>query len=97
MTKAQSTQIGGSHYTKLKIQPMEYSMQNSLGPAEHTVIKYVTRWKDKGGVEDLKKARHTLDLLIEYTEREQKQSVYDEQLTEYNKHQGHILYGFQSN
>ncbi len=67
-TKAQSTQIGGSHYTKLKIQPMEYSMQNSLGPAEHTVIKYVTRWKDKGGVEDLKKARHTLDLLIEYTE-----------------------------
>lgn len=65
---AMSQQIGGSHYTKLKIQPMEYSMANSLGAAEHTVIKYVTRWKDKGGIEDLKKARHTLDLLIEYVE-----------------------------
>ena len=77
MTKAHATQIGGSHYTKLKIQPMEYSMQNSLGPAEHTVIKYVTRWKDKGGVEDLKKARHTLDLLIEYTEREDMELLRD--------------------
>lgn len=66
--KAMSQQIGGSHYTKLKIQPMEYSMANSLGAAEHTVIKYVTRWKDKGGLEDLKKARHTLDLLIEHME-----------------------------
>lgn len=65
---AMSQQIGGSHYTKLKIQPMEYSMANSLGAAEHTVIKYVTRWKDKGGLEDLKKARHTLDLLIEHME-----------------------------
>lgn len=65
---AMKQQVGGSHYTKLKIQPMEYSMANSLGAAEHTVIKYVTRWKDKGGLEDLKKARHTLDLLIEYTE-----------------------------
>lgn len=68
MDKAMTTQVGGDHYTKLKIQPMEYSMANSLGAAEHTVIKYVTRWKDKGGIEDLKKARHTLDLLIEYQE-----------------------------
>lgn len=67
--EAKATQVGGNHYTKLMIQPMEYSMSNGLGPAEHTVVKYVSRWKDKGGVQDLKKARHTLDLLIEYTER----------------------------
>lgn len=64
-----TTQVGGNHYTKLAIQPMEYSMRNNLGPAEHTVIKYVTRWKDKGGVEDLRKAQHCLSLLIEFVER----------------------------
>lgn len=80
---ASSTQVGGSHYTKLKIQPMEYSMQNSLGAAEHTVIKYVTRWKDKGGVEDLKKARHTLDLLIEWAENNHKPNDYHEELKAY--------------
>lgn len=74
MSEASSTQVGGNHYTKLKIQPMEYSMANSLGAAEHTVIKYVSRWKDKGGIQDLKKARHTLDLLIEFTERTDVQS-----------------------
>lgn len=65
------TQIGGNHYSKLAIQPYEYTLANNLGGLEHTVIKYVTRWKDKGGVEDLKKARHTLDFLIEYTENNQ--------------------------
>lgn len=69
-TQARNSQVGGGHYTKLKIQPLEYSYQNNLGAAEHTVIKYVTRWRDKGGVEDLRKARHTLDLLIEMVENE---------------------------
>ena len=59
-------QEGGSHYKKLAIQPFEYVVKNGIGFAEGNVIKYVTRWKDKGGVEDLKKARHFLDLLIEY-------------------------------
>lgn len=63
------TQVGGNHYTKMSIQPMEYSMLNGLGAAEHTVIKYVSRWKSKGGVEDLKKAAHTLQLLIEFAEK----------------------------
>ena len=53
-------------------------MQNSLGPAEHTVIKYVTRWKDKGGLEDLKKARHTLDLLIDYVENKENEEKSEE-------------------
>lgn len=62
---ALDTQIGGDHYTKLKIQPMEYSMANKLDACQHTVIKYVTRFRDKGGIADLEKAKHTIDLLIE--------------------------------
>lgn len=67
---AKDTQVGGNHYSKLAIQPYEYTLANGLGGLEHTIIKYVTRWKDKNGVEDLKKARHTLDFLIEYTEKQ---------------------------
>lgn len=58
-------QEGGDHYKKYKIQPIEYIVANSIGFVEGSVIKYVTRWQDKGGVEDLKKARHLIDLLIE--------------------------------
>lgn len=61
-----TTQVGGNHYTKLTVQPMEYSMFNDLNAAQHTIIKYVTRYKDKGGIEDLKKALHTLEFLIEF-------------------------------
>ena len=63
---ASERQVGGDHYTKLKIQPMRYSLANRLDAAQHTIIKYVTRFRDKGGLADLQKARHTLDLLIEY-------------------------------
>lgn len=59
------TQVGGSHYKDKAIQPIEYIMANNCGFVEGNVIKYVTRWKDKGGVDDLKKARHYLDMLIE--------------------------------
>lgn len=68
---ASQQQIGGDHYTKLAIQPMHYSMANKLNPAQHTIIKYVTRYPDKGGIQDLLKARHTIDLLIERLEGEQ--------------------------
>jgi hypothetical protein len=63
------TQIGGDHYTKLAIQPMQYSMENGLDPLQHTIIKYVTRFRDKAGIEDLEKAKHCIDMLIEF-ERE---------------------------
>jgi hypothetical protein len=58
-------QEGGSHYKDMAIQPVEYILRNGIGFAEGNVIKYVSRWRVKGGVEDLKKARHYLDLLIE--------------------------------
>jgi hypothetical protein len=59
------TQVGGTHYSKHKIQPWDYVAANDLGYFEGSIVKYITRWRDKGGVEDLKKARHFLDKLIE--------------------------------
>lgn len=59
-------QEGGGHYKDMAIQPVEYIQKNKLGFIEGSVVKYVSRWRAKGGVEDLKKARHFLDLLIEF-------------------------------
>lgn len=63
---ALDVQVGGDHYKKLKIQPMEYSMENKLDPCQHTAIKYITRFRDKGGIADLEKAKHVIDMLIEF-------------------------------
>ena len=64
--KSLFVQVGGDHYKKMAIQPIEYILKNGIGFAEGNVIKYVSRWKEKGGIEDLKKARHFLDMLIEF-------------------------------
>lgn len=61
-------QVGGGHYKDLVIQPIEYIHANKLGYCEGNIIKYVTRYKNKNGVEDLKKARHYIDLLIKFEE-----------------------------
>ena len=58
-------QEGGSHYNKLRIQPVEYIHANQIPFIEGSIIKYATRWKDKGGIEDLKKIIHFAELLIE--------------------------------
>lgn len=74
---AESTQIGGDHYKKLAIQPMRYSELNNLSPCQHTAIKYITRFRDKNENwrEDLEKAKHCIDLLIELeTERRHAQA-----------------------
>ena len=65
MTNALETQVAGDHYKKLKIQPVEYIYANNIPYLEGNVIKYVTRWRDKGGNADLLKARHYIDLLLE--------------------------------
>ena len=67
---ALQTQVAGNHYKSLKIQPIEYIHANGISFAEGSVIKYVSRWRDKGGIKDLEKARHFLDLLIELEQRE---------------------------
>ncbi len=64
-----SRQEGGSHYKKYAIQPVEYAMANNLNYCQANAVKYVTRYKDKGGVEDLRKAIHNLEILIELEER----------------------------
>jgi hypothetical protein len=66
---ARDSQVGGDHYSKLAIQPLEYSMSNGLDPAQANIIKYVTRFRDKGGIVDLQKARHMIDWLIEHETR----------------------------
>ena len=58
-------QVGGGHYKKYKVQPVEYAMANNLNYCQANAIKYITRYKDKGGVEDLRKAIHNIELLIE--------------------------------
>ena len=67
--EAQQSQVGGSHYKDMVIQPFDYIHANGIPFAEGNVIKYVSRWRSKGGVEDLKKARHFLDMLIEKEEQ----------------------------
>ncbi len=62
---AKEKQVGGGHYKDYAIQPLDYILANNIPWCEANVIKYVTRWRSKNGVEDLKKARHYLDLLIE--------------------------------
>jgi hypothetical protein len=47
------------------IQPWDYIVSNNLGFLEGNIVKYVTRWKDKNGVDDLRKAQHYLAKLIE--------------------------------
>ena len=58
-------QVGGGHYKGMAIQPMEFSMANNLNSCQHTILKYVLRYNKKGTpLEDLTKAKHTIDLLI---------------------------------
>lgn len=61
---ANDTQVGGSHYAKA-IQPWDYIIANNIGYLEGNIIKYVTRYKDKNGLQDLLKAQHYLKKLIE--------------------------------
>ena len=58
-------QIGGKHYIRHKIQPSDYIIKNKLLFPEGCVIKYVTRHQDKGRLEDIKKAIHYLEMIIE--------------------------------
>lgn len=63
--KALDRQVSGSHYKDLAIQPIEYIHANGLPFSEGCVIKYISRWRSKGGIADLRKAKHFIELLIE--------------------------------
>lgn len=62
---ANESQVGGTHYNKRQIQPWDYIVANDLGFLEGSIIKYVTRYRDKNGIQDLEKAKHFLEKLIE--------------------------------
>jgi hypothetical protein len=60
------SQHGGTHYKEKGIQPIEYANANDLSFFQGNVVKYVTRYKDKKGVEDVKKAIHYLQMILEF-------------------------------
>jgi hypothetical protein len=62
---ALDVQIEGNHYKKHKIQPIEFIHANNIPFCEANCIKYLLRWRDKGGLKDLEKAKHYIDLLIQ--------------------------------
>lgn len=64
-TGALAVQVGGAHYKDTAIQPIVYIHANELGFCEGNVVKYITRWRDKGGKQDLEKVKHYVDLLID--------------------------------
>ena len=63
--KALDKQVAGNHYKDMPIQPVEFIHANALGYFEGNVVKYISRWRKKGGVADLEKAKHYVELLIE--------------------------------
>lgn len=67
--EALSTQIAGNHYKEFKIQPVEFCYVNNIPYLEATAIKYLCRWRNKNGIEDLQKAKHFIELLIELEEK----------------------------
>jgi uncharacterized protein DUF3310 len=88
-----STDVTGSvHYKKLKIEPIEYIEENNLPFHEGEIVKYITRWRDKGGIKDLEKVEWYVHRLME---REQKKlnpnimlkaDMSEEELNAFRKH-----------
>ena len=68
LVKPQATQspVGGDHYKNLPIQPIEYTVKNNLSFLQGNIVKYVTRYKNKNGLQDLQKAKHYIDLIIQF-------------------------------
>lgn len=62
---ANDKQVGGEHYKGKAIQPWDFIISNELGYLEGNVIKYVSRYKKKNGMQDLQKAKHYLEKLME--------------------------------
>jgi hypothetical protein len=63
--KTEATEHGPHHYKMHEIEPIEFILSNNLTFCEGNVVKYVSRWRNKGGIEDLRKARHYIDFMID--------------------------------
>lgn len=73
-TRALDRQVGGKHYKDLAIQPVEYNHANNLPYIEGAIVKYATRWRQKGGLQDIRKIIHFCELLIELETRRGKRT-----------------------
>jgi hypothetical protein len=62
---ALSVQVGGDHYKRWQVQPVQFSEVNELSSCQHSIIKYAMRYDTKDGVRDLRKAMHFCDLMTE--------------------------------
>ena len=65
MSNPYDKQVGGNHYQTMKIQPAEFVNKNKMLFAEGNAIKYICRHINKGGKQDLEKAKHYIDMIIE--------------------------------
>ena len=83
-------QIGGTHYRKMKIQPSKFVTENKLLYPEGCVIKYIVRHQDKGGKQDLEKAKHMIDMIIErdYEEKKEKEESWVEGYRKWKRERG---------
>ena len=69
---ANNKQVGGKHYSKYgDLQPWDVVVQWNLGYLEGTALKYIARWRDKNGIEDIQKAIHFLEKLVEVEKQKQ--------------------------
>ncbi|WP_180068297.1 DUF3310 domain-containing protein [Acinetobacter sp. YH16038] len=75
MMKASDIQVGGSHYKDMVIQPYQFALANQLDYCQANVIKYVCRHASKNGLQDLEKAKHYIDLMIEHYYQNQSSEV----------------------
>lgn len=71
LDRALQRQVGGTHYKNMKIQPMEYLLVNNISYIEGNIIKYVSCWRTREGLQDLEKAQHYLELLIAHEKAKQ--------------------------
>ena len=73
MSDVYKKQIGGSHYKDMKIQPSKFVIENKLLFPEGNVIKYICRHQYKGGKQDLEKAIHFIEMIVERDYRDEKE------------------------
>jgi hypothetical protein len=65
-------QVGGNHYRNMAIQPYEFFHANNVPKIEGDAIQYLLRWREKGGLQDLEKAIHCVEILIDLEKRRRK-------------------------
>ena len=87
-TSPYKKQIGGKHYLKYKIQPSRFVVENKLLYPEGCVIKYILRHQDKGGKQDLLKAIHFIEMIMErdYRDEKEKQETWVEGYRKWKAH-----------